>query len=847
MTGRPARRLRVVVVAAAIAGARWAAAAPGLVAEPPVGVIELAAGGSGGGAIVLRNTGATSVTATGITAEPGCDAAVRAAPLTGFTLGPGATQSLAITCAPAPASMQRCNYRVRSATSAVLLELEAVCAYGAATSLTPDTTAIDFGTVAVGGTASRPIVLTNAGAAPITELFVETTDLAGNFAVASPCNPDARECDAPIRAVASGGTTRAVVTCTPRAVGRQTAELHLTTSAGTRLAAPIALACTGSAATAPVLAVSPTTVDVGAVEVVTATAPTTVHVTNTGTGSGTSALRLLAVQLVDGGTGAASDWTVTPRAPCNAAQSPVCTLTAGQTADLDLAFDPRSIGVRDATLLINYRDTVDRSLSVPLHGVGSGPTLELAAPPKLLDFGTLPVGTAGAVTLSLANRGTRNLTDAMVAIAPTGSPFTVAPGPSFAVTTTAPTPLTITCTPTAAGTAIAELQLSAPDVQTVPAHVTLRCTGDPAAMLVATPPAVLLGEVRLAAPITSHVAIASVGAPIMLTAAALETAIAGLTVRGTPATTPATLDLTAAPQTDGSLENRITVTPSTGSPLAIPITGTAVTVGYHVPDAVSLGTFCVQQPTTPRIVALSSTGTATLGVSAPTLQSADSPFDLVLVAPLGYPSVVAPHQLATISATPKRRDLAGLVSDDVVWTIDVAGGATARTTLTATFVGDGGAIAPDMLAFGQFGVHVDARNAQPVTLQNCSTSSFRLDTPQVPAPFSIDSPSFPAALNPGEIASFSVGFHPTKLGKVTKTLSITSPQLQRPLTVELSGEGVAPIGDGDAGITSTELPSTSFYACGSCTTGAPSSAIVLALVALGLVVPRRRRRACTRR
>ncbi|HEY0481025.1 MAG TPA: choice-of-anchor D domain-containing protein [Kofleriaceae bacterium] len=837
MTAGPAR-LRVLVVAAAIAGAHRAAAAPGLVAEPAVQVIGLDAGGStpGSGTIVLRNTDTTAVVAGSITAEPGCDAQVHASPLTGFTLGAGATRTLAISCAPAPAGMQRCSYQVRSPASAVLLELEAVCAYGSAIGLSADATAIDLGAVTVGGTASRPLVLSNTAAAPIDELFVETTDLAGNFAIAAPCNPDARECDAPIRGVAAGGTTRAVVSCTPRAAGPLSAQLHLVTSAGTRLAAPIALTCTGTPAAVPVPAVSPGSIDAGSVEVVTATAAAAVHVTNTGAGS----LKLLAVQILDGGTGAAADWTVTPRAPCTT-QSPLCSLGNSQAADLDVVFDPGSIGVRDATLLIHYRDTADRSLSIPLHGVGSGPTLDLVAAPRILDLGALPVGTAGAVTLAIANHGTRNLGDATVTLKPAGAPFTVAPGPSFAVTTAAPTPLTVTCTPASAGSFLAELQLSAPDVQAPPPPITLRCTGDPAATLVATPPAIVLGEVRIGTSRVSHVGVASTAAPAMLTAAALETAITGLTVRGTPATTPATLDLTAAPQAEGPLDDRITVTPSTGPPLAIPITGSAVAASYSVPAAVSLGTFCVQQPTTPRILALSSTGSATLGLSAPALQSADSPFDLGLVAPLAYPGIVAPRQRAIIAATAKRRDVAGLVSDDVIWTTDVAGATTAHTTLTATFVSDGGAVAPDMIAFGATAIHVDTRNSRQVTLQNCSSASLRLDTPQVPAPFSIDSPSFPSALNPGEIATFSIGFHPTKLGRVTKTLSITSPQLQRPLTVELSGDGVAPGTDGDAGLDTPDVPSTSFYACGGCTTTDPSGALALLLAALAALAPRRRR------
>ena len=213
----------------------------------------------------------------------------------------------------------------------------------------------------------------------------------------------------------------------------------------------------------------------------------------------------------------------------------------------------------------------------------------------------------------------------------------------------------------------------------------------------------------------------------------------------------------------------------------------------------------------------------------------------MLVAPAGYPNILAPSQRATIAVTPKPRDTAGQVTGDVIWSTDVSGATTAHTMLTASFVADGGAIAPGALNFGQTPIRVDAHNAQQVTLQNCGSTPFQLDPPAVPVPFSIDSPSFPTALNPGEIATFSVGFHPTQIGIVSgKTLSISSPQLPDALTVDLSGEGVAPGTDGNASPPTTDLPTTSFYAC-SCTANDPSATIAIVLAVLGVLAPRRRR------
>ncbi len=837
MSATIARRIRFFGVLAALAGARGAAAAPPpFRAEPQVQVIELAANGSASGTITLRNDSPADVVAGSITAAPGCDAAaVHASPLTGFTLPAGQTRPITIMCTPAPASMQRCGYQVISTLGSVLAEFEAVCAYAGSPTLVPDTSAINFGAVAVGSSVSQTIALHNTAASPIAKLFVELTDPADDFAAAAPCNPDARECDAAIPVAPADGTTNLVVTCTPRSVGPQATQLYLATGAGTHLAAPIALTCTGTAATTPVLSASPGAINAGAVEVIGATAKATVHVGNAGTGP----LRLLAVQIVDGGTGAATDWTVAARAPCTSGIPPSCTLTDGQTVDLDLVFDPSAIGVRDTTLLINFHDTADRSISIPLHGIGQGATLDLVGGQTIFDFGVLPLNATGTLTFQVANHGTRDLTDATPTAMPAGPPFTVTPSPTFAVTTAAPAVITVTCKPTAAGMFTTDLSLAAPDVQGPAIDLTLRCAGDPTLALTATPPAILLGEVRTGSQLVQHVAIASTGAPASITSAILETPQPSLTVGGAPAMTPATIDLTAAPNTDDSLADRLLVKPASGPPLAIPITGAAVTATYSVPAAVSLGTFCVEQPTTPRILPLASTGTATIGLSAPALQLGDSPFDLELVAPLTYPTTLAPNQQAIVTVTPKRQAVAGLATDDLIWTTDVDGATTTHTTLTATFVDNGGAISPPALAFGAAPVHVETRNAQQVTLQNCDVSPLQLNTPQISAPFSIDSPNFPNTLLPGETATFSVGFHPTKLGSAMQTLVITSPQ--RPnvqLTVVLTGKGIVTDPVTDAG----SPPPPHQGHCGNCASSDPSGALALGLAALCVLVPRRRMR-----
>lgn len=866
MTG--ARRAIVVLgivvgFGGGLAGVRSAAAAPDpFHAEPAVKVIELAAGATAPGTIALRNDGTSAVVASGITAEPGCDdALVDTSSLAGFMLPAGMSRSISITCRAAPASMQRCNYSVRSVAGDVLLGFEAVCAYAGAATLVPSASTVDFGPVVIGQVARATIELHNTGTAAVDRLFVELTDLAGNFAVSAPCNPDARECDGAISSVPAGGTTNVVVMCTPRSIGTQTAQLYIATSAGTRLSAPVALNCTAAEAPGPVISVSPTAIDVGAVEVVNATAHATVHIAN----AGNAPLTLLDVQIIDGGTGAAADWTYTAQSPCLPGIPPACDLAVAPTTpsgepktssvDLDLVFDPSAIAARGATLLIHYNDTADRSLSIPLHGIGQGATLDLVGGPTVLDFGTLPINTTASLVVQVLNRGSRALTDGSFTVTPTGAPsglpFSVTPGPPFSVPTgAAPTSITVACKPTTIGVASADLQITALDAVSQPIGLALRCAGAmagaPNQTLIAAPPALLLGEVRVGSRPMFPLAITGIGGAISISSAALGSLDSTLSVTGAPGTTPTTLELLASPQADASIANQLIVTPAVGTPLNVAITGTAVTAKYDVSNAISLGTFCVDQATSARILELSSTGTATIGLTAPALASSDSPFDLELVTPLAYPASLAAGQRAIIAATPRRRAEPGMVSDDVIWSTDVAdttGEVTARTRLTATFLKSGTALAPRELNFEPTPIHLDTDNAQEVVLRNCDSSPIQLDPPDVPAPFSIDSPSLPSVLQPGELTTFSVGFHPTKAEMFTRELTITSPQLigMQELTVTLSGLGTTGVVGVDGGAATASTDQTSFYACGGCASHDASGAAVVVAAALCALIPRRRR------
>src|SRR5262249_20068865 len=143
------------------------------------------------------------------------------------------------------------------------------------------------------------------------------------------------------------------------------------------------------------------------------------------------------------------------------------------------------------------------------------------------------------------------------------------------------------------------------------------------------------------------------------------------------------------------------------------------------------------------------------------------------------------------------------------------------------------------LDFGRVVAHIYSDNGQRVIIQNCNPTPLVLDQPMLKTPFSIDSPNFPSMLNPNETTTFSLGFHPTRIGSITEQLLITSAQLPgAPLVVTVTGEGVSSGEDEpDAAVGSNRKVNTSFYAC-TCRSVNPSG--VLPIV-LALALSRRRR------
>jgi MYXO-CTERM domain-containing protein len=830
------RKLVALAIVVAAAGVAAAPATMSFHASPELRVIQTST--SSTGTLALVNDTAQSIHVESITRDPSCDGAVLLGLNGAFDVAAGVSTLVAISCLamPGSAGMRRCVFHVNGTSGPSLLDFEGVCDYSTGETLVPQTTSINFGNVPVGGGASVVVNALNTSSTPVTRLAFQTTDLAGNFEIGSPCTTNARECEGPISSVGMGSNAAFTVSCRPKAAGAQSADLFVTTNTGQRLSSPIALSCFGIATTNPVFSLTGAPANAGSVPVAGGTATSSIRIRNGGGGT----LTIKNVQIVNG---AALDWSYQATGACTGQIPSFCNLAADQEVTLGVTFDPSDLDVRNSTLLIEYFDTADRSTTVQLLGRGLGARIELVGAATAIDFGRVPVGMASPVTFKLINRGNVPVSDVELASMPTGAPFALGPASPLTLAPNVETTVTATCQPTAVGTFATTFHVSSPAAFMSP-PITLDATCEGTSMpLYANPTTIALGEIRTGTTPPPTVINVLGTSPITISSIALETPSPNLALIAAPGPTPLAVMLRVTAVMDGSLANAILVTASNGDMIRIPIAGQVVTAAYEAPALVSLGTFCLNQPTTSSRIALSSVGTASIRLSAPVMALApSSPFDISPATPSSYPATLLAEHDAVVEVTPKRQASPSVQLDDLIWTTDVAGMPTARTTLSATFINDGGAIAPSALGFGQVPIHNGTSNAQTITLQNCDPTPITLTTPLMPAAFAIDSGTFPMQLEPNERTTIAVGFRPVRLGIHSGTMQIPSDQLTMPLEVMLTGEGVNTSGEGDGGPDPDGIDERSFYACSCSGPGMPSQGWPIAGAVLVVVGPWRRRR-----
>jgi hypothetical protein len=361
--------------------------------------------------ITIANNGTDTLTVHSYAFGPETSAelTITGGPGTPFDLAPGGTAAVQVTYRPSVAGRATGTLSVVSTGGDASTSLAGA---GAVPGLDLLPTFLDFGAVAVGGSALLSVTLTNTGS---TNLTINSLDLG---AASSPDFSLATGPVAPLT-LAPGNALVVQIRYAPETVVTDRGTLEITTNTGK---AKIPLQGRGGATE---VAVNPADLSFENV-LVGNSAVRSVSISNPGSGT------LLVNSLSLGaGSSAAFAFINLPTTPF--------TLAPGASQEVQVEYHPGQVGADDGTLDITINDAAQPTVSVGL--AGHGVVAEFRVHPLDIDFGHVAVGSPSSLTIQIQNSGTSDLTiiDRVLGagsgadftlVSPPAVPFTLAPGTS---------------------------------------------------------------------------------------------------------------------------------------------------------------------------------------------------------------------------------------------------------------------------------------------------------------------------------------------------------------------------------------------------------------------------------
>jgi hypothetical protein len=411
----------------------------------------------------------------------------------------------------------------------------------------------------------------------------------------------------------------------------------------------------------------------------------------------------------------------------------------------------------------------------------------LVASHRIVNFGSVGVGTTATQTLHLRNVSSANVkvTNATVsasgfAVSGLTLPQDLAPGEGVS--------FQVQFTPQAAGTDTGMLTV---DSDAVDSALNVHLVGNGAqGILTVNPSSVNFGSVAPGATASQTVVVSNGGsAPINVIQASVSGA--GFKMGGLPlpmlmaGSQSASFTVTFAPNSPGNATGTLTFTCDCGPTpvMKVPLSGNGWSQISANPNPVSFGSV-PDGTTSSQTIRLTNPGSGTITILKDSVSGTG--FGM---SGLSLPMALSGGQSATFNAQFAPQS-PGSVNGSISLSTDVLNAGPVVISMTGTGTGASLALTanPSSVSFGN--VNVGSSSSQSVTFSNSGNSSVTVQSVSASGKeFTVSNTGLPVSLNPGQGVAVNVVFAPNTQGGAQGGLSVTSTASSAP-TVSLSGTGM---------------------------------------------------------
>src|SRR5271168_3335599 len=618
--------------------------------------------------------------------------------------------------------------------------------------LTISPASVAFGSVSVGSSGSQTVTLINAGNATLT--VTQASPSGTGFSMSGASMP---------MTINAGSSASFSAIFAPTTTGAASGSISIVSNAP---GSPAAIALSGTGIQGQ-LGANPASVNFGSVAVG-STGSQTITLTNSGSASVTISAATAS------GTGLSISGLSTPQ-----------TLGAGLSTTFSAQFAPTTAGSASGSISI-VSNAPGSPATIALTGTGIQG--QVGAAPSSVNFGSVAVSSTGSQTITLTNSGTASVTISAATASGTGlsisglsTPQTLGAGQS--------TSFTAKFSPTVAGNATGSISIvsNAPGSPLVIALSGSGTASQP--QLTISPASVAFGSVSVGSSASQTVTLTNAG-NATLTVTQASPSGTGFSMSG--ANVPMTINaggsasLTAifSPTVAGSATGSISIASNApGSPATIALSGTGIQGQLGAsPSSVNFGSVAVGSNGTQSIT-LTNSGAASVTISQATASGTG-----LSISGLSTPLTLGAGLSTTFSA-----QFAPTSAGAASGSISIVSNAP-NSPLTIPLSGTGTqpqlAATPTTAAFGN--VTTGTNNSQTVILTNGGSATVTISSVTVTgAGFSTTGITAPLTIAAGKTATFNAVFGPSAAGSVTGSITLVSNAPNSPLTISLSGTGVA--------------------------------------------------------